>query len=95
VVITRTITPRKTRAKEIDRAAELRTKQGVFLTAVAELGTLTRTARAAGVHRSMHEDWMNGGGYAKAFADATKRFGIRCARRCIGAQSRARSSPVV
>jgi hypothetical protein len=52
VVITRTITPRKTRAKEIDRAAELRRKQGAFVTAVAELGMITRRSSRSTRRRS-------------------------------------------
>ena len=59
-----------TRAKESD----LRSKQVAFLTAVAELGTITRAALAAGVHRSMHYDWLNDEAYTKAFADAGEMF---------------------
>jgi hypothetical protein len=59
-----------TRAKESD----LRSKQVAFLTAVAELGTITRAALAAGVHRSMHYDWLNDEAYTKAFNDAEEMF---------------------
>jgi hypothetical protein len=63
-----------TRAKKIDPADELRAKQVAFLAAVAELGTITRAALAAGVHRSMHYDWLNDEAYTKAFADAEEMF---------------------
>jgi hypothetical protein len=51
-----------------------RAKQVAFLTAVAELGTITRAALAAGVHRSMHYDWLNDEAYTKAFTDAEEMF---------------------
>jgi hypothetical protein len=35
-----------------------RAKQVAFLAAVAELGTITRAALVAGVHRSMHLGWL-------------------------------------
>jgi hypothetical protein len=65
---------RITRAKEIDPGDALRTKQVAFLTAVAELGTITRAALVAGVHRSMHYDWLADEAYTKAFNDAEEMF---------------------
>lgn len=51
-----------------------RAKQVAFLAAVAELGTITRAALAAGVHRSMHYDWLADKAYTKAFNDAEEMF---------------------
>jgi hypothetical protein len=51
-----------------------RAKQVAFLAAVAELGTITRAALVAGVHRSMHYDWLKDEAYTKAFNDAEEMF---------------------
>jgi hypothetical protein len=51
-----------------------RAKQVAFLAAVAELGTITRAALVAGVHRWMHYDWLADEAYTKAFNDAEEMF---------------------
>ena len=47
-----------------------RRKRTAFLAAFAELGTITHAARAAGVERKSHYNWLKDPEYAVAFADA-------------------------
>lgn len=51
--------------------ARTQAKKLAFLTAFAELGTITHAARAAGIERRSHYDWLESDpAYPSAFAEA-------------------------
>ena len=49
---------------------ESRQLKKAFLTALRETGNITQAAKAAGVHRNSHYNWIKGEKYAEEFADA-------------------------